>query len=132
MSKYWNEFDKDWLLQINDNTVSWAKEFGSDLARQINGQRDSELTTNQLRKFFGEIKRQQIKGYKQEEFILLNPKLAYAVAKKGKRDAKINDFYFVFSRIMDLVKDENKFKNFIKIFESVVAYHKASELINIK
>lgn len=131
MSKYWNEFKQDWLLNIDDDTVKWAKSFGTDLAKQVNGQRDSELTTNQLRKFFGEVKRQQIKGYKSEDFILLNPKLAYAVAKKGKRDAKINDFYFVFSRIMEKVKDEKKFKNFIKIFESVVAYHKASELINI-
>lgn len=131
MSKHWNEFNQSWLSKIDDSTIEWAKSFGGDLAKQVNGQRDSELTTNQLRKFFGEIKRQQIKGYKNEEFILLKPKLAYAVAKKGKRDAKINDFYFVFSRIMNEVNDESKFKNFIKIFESVVAYHKASELINI-
>jgi CRISPR type III-A-associated protein Csm2 len=131
MNKYWNEFNPKWLSKIDDDTIEWAMSFGGNLAKQVNRQRDSELTTNQLRKFFGEIKRQQIKGYKHEEFILLNPKLAYAVAKKGKRDAKINDFYFVFSRIMNEVKDEIKFKNFIKIFESVVAYHKASELINI-
>ena len=28
---------------------------------------------------------------------------------------------------MDLVKDEKTFKNFIQVFEAIVAYHKAAE-----
>ena len=131
MSKYWDEFKKNWLNKIEPETIDWAKKFGSTLANQINGKRDTELTTSQLRKFFGEVKRQQIKGYKEDDFILLKPKLAYAVAKKNKKEARINEFYEVFSKIMNEVKTEKEFKNFIKILEAVVAYHTASEVVNV-
>jgi len=86
----------------------------------------AKLTTNQLRKFFGEVKRQQMKGYNETDFVLLKPKLAYAVGRaKGK--SKITDFYEIMSIAIDEVKSEAHFKNFIKIFEAIVAYHKAAE-----
>lgn len=131
MSEYWNKFKTSWLDKIEPDTINWAKDFGELLSSQVNNQRDTELTTNQLRKFFGEIKRQQIKGFLMDDFILLRPKLAYAVAKKGKRNARINDFYNVFSHMIGAVKNEKQFSNFIKIFEAVVAYHTASEIINV-
>jgi len=131
MSKYWNEFNAKWLEKIEQQTIDWCKDFGTRLATKVNDKKDTELTTSQLRKFFGEIKRQQIKGFKEDDFILLKPKLAYAVAKKGKKEARINEFYTVFSHIMDKVKTEEQFKNFIKIFEAVVAYHTASEIVNV-
>ncbi|HAG16172.1 MAG TPA: type III-A CRISPR-associated protein Csm2 [Bacteroidales bacterium] len=127
------EFKNEWVTtQINSDTVNWASEFGRKLAKNKldnRGQeiRDSKLTTSQLRKFFGEVKRQQALGFNSTDFILLKPKLAYAVGRTKKADSCLHDFYKVMSLAIDTVKDEKHFKNFIKIFESIVAYHKAAE-----
>ena len=72
-------------------------------------------------------------GYQENSFVLLKPKLAYAVGrvKDGKKYYKIEDLYNVLTKAIDVVvsnetKDKSKaFKNFIAIFEAIVAYHKA-------
>ncbi len=85
-----------------------------------------KLTTNQLRRFFGEVKRQQMQGYDETQFILLKPKLAYAVGR-DKGATKIDEFYQLMSPLIDAVTDQKSFENFIQVFEAVVAYHKATE-----
>lgn len=134
--------------KVTDKTVDFAKRFGAHLGtddchtEEKNGRKKTKverakLTTTQLRRFFGEVKRQQLKGYDETNFILLKPKLAYAVGRAKDSKAKINDFYFVISKAIDCVKADTKeesdkrFKNFIKIFEAIVAYHKASEESNL-
>ncbi len=118
----------DWLDgAIDKTTVEWAENFGTFLAQSRGDKKNTELTTNQLRKFFGEVKRQQAKGYNSTEFVLLKPKLAYAVARAKSPSGKIHEFYHVLSGAIEKVDSNNKFKNFIKIFESIVAYHKAAE-----
>ena len=132
----WNKQDRIPFEEIQDKvtsqTVDFAKRFGTYLA--YNDSQAEPLTTSQLRKFFGEVKRQQMIGYKESEFIMLKPKLAYAVgrAKQGKKKpVKIEDFYDVMSDAIDKVSqcsDKLKaFKNFITAFEAIVAYHKAEE-----
>lgn len=136
---------------VNKSTVEFSEKFGNHLAK--NGKHkeirynprtrkeestfveESKLTSSQLRKFFGEVKRQQMTGYNESSFLLLKPKLAYAVgrAKDGKKYYKIEDLYNVLSNAIDVVvaeetTDKQKaFKNFIAIFEAIVAYHKAAE-----
>ena len=118
-------------------SVTFAEDFGTYLGTDDyettvdrNGKPKSnkipKLTTSQLRKFFGEVKRQQMVGYNQTDFILLKPKLAYAVGRADK-DSKIRDFYEVLAPAIDLVSNETEFRNFIKIFEAIVAYHKVAE-----
>ena len=83
------------------------------------------MSTSQIRKFFGAIKRIQadfdnLKG----EIILLEPKLAYAVGK-DKKESKIDEFYKELSPLIkEINEDEKKFKNFVSIVEAIVAYHK--------
>lgn len=130
--------------KVTDATVDFAKRFGSYLGKDDwhqetdrNGRtrrvKEAKLTTSQLRKFFGEVKKQQMNGYDETEFVLLKPKLAYAVGRAKDPDAKINDFYHVVSKAIDCVKavtkeeSEKRFHNFIKVFEAIVAYHKAAE-----
>lgn len=121
--------------KVTTNTVEFAEKFGHYLGtdemvmdpefgkmKKTKG----KLTTNQLRKFFGEVKRQQMQGYNETQFVLLKPKLAYAVGR-DKGVTKIKDFYNVMTNAIDLVKDEKSFKNFIMVFEAIVAYHKATE-----
>lgn len=135
--------------KVTSATVDFAKEFGSYLGKDDqrkeldrNGNprdiKEAKLTTSQLRKFFGEVKRQQMSGYDETNFILLKPKLAYAVGRAKDSNAKINDFYHVISNAIDLVKASTqeesgkRFKNFIKVFEAIVAYHKAAEESNLR
>jgi CRISPR-associated protein Csm2 len=132
MDEYKN-FKNHWV-NTNDETeamVKWAQKFGSELSTQINQKRGTELTTSQLRKFFGEVKRQQAKGFDKSDIILLKPKLAYAVGRNGKGESRIKQFYFVIANAVDQVKDMEDFKRFIKIFEAIVAYHKAAEESNL-
>lgn len=119
--------------KISDVTVSFAKDFGDYLAKEEGAE---PLTTSQLRKFFGEVKRQQMMGYNDTEFVMLKPKLAYAVGRvkqNGRRGKtyKIEDFYLVLADAIDKVQsstDKPKaFRNFITAFEAIVAYHKAAE-----
>ena len=120
--------------KVTDVTVQFAKSFGDYLAEKDDNA--EPLTTSQLRKFFGEVKRQQMVGYDNTEFIMLKPKLAYAVGRakqNGRRNRaqKIEDFYLVLADAIDKVEssaDKPKaFKNFITAFEAIVAYHKAAE-----
>lgn len=121
--------------KVTRATVDFAEDFGNYLGTDKK-ERDpktgrnkiveTKLTTSQLRKFFGEVKRQQMEGYNETAFVLLKPKLAYAVGR-ADRNSKIKDFYLTISNLMDLVKDEKTFKNFIQVFEAIVPYHKAAE-----
>ena len=134
----WNKNDLIPIKEIQEKitvaTVSFAERFGNHLAQR---EEDAEpLTTSQLRKFFGEVKRQQMAPYDETEFVMLKPKLAYAVGRakqngrKGKYQ-KIEDFYLVMADAIDKVlnsADKDKaFKNFVTAFEAIVAYHKAAE-----
>ena len=121
--------------KVTQESVRFAEEFGKELAK---AEYDTDpLTTSQLRKFFGEVKRQQMMTeFNETEFIMLKPKLAYAVGRakqNGRRGKKqrIEDFYLVMADAIDKVIDsadkEKAFKNFITIFEAIVAYHKAAE-----
>ena len=145
-------FKSSWIRdEITPETVVFAEEFGRKLAsngkhkekrfsKKENREVDYEveevkLTTSQLRKFFGEVKRQQTIGYKESSFVLLKPKLAYAVGrvKDGRKYYKIEDLYNVLANAIDVVASpetknkEKAFRNFIAFFEAIVAYHKSEE-----
>lgn len=122
--------DKEIKEEVTVKTVKFAEDFGRYLAQKEGGE---PLTTSQLRKFFGEVKHQQMKGYLESEFVMLKPKLAYAVGR-AKKNSKIKDFYDVMSDAIDKVTQssdkEKAFKNFISVFEAIVAYHKKYENSN--
>lgn len=126
MSKWKEKFSNHWGKEkINKKVIEDASKFGAHLASEKN-----KLTTSQLRKFFGEIKRLQLREFDYSEFVLLKPKLAYAVGR-AKKDNKIRDLYYVLADGIDKVSDKQDFKKFIKIFEAIVAYHKAAEENNL-
>jgi CRISPR type III-A-associated protein Csm2 len=135
----WNKNDlipkEEIRNKVTDVTVQFAEKFGKYLA--VDDFDAEPLTTSQLRKFFGEVKRQQMmKEFNETEFTMLKPKLAYAVGRakqNGRKNKaqKIEDFYTVITDAIDKVlssPDRAKaFKNFITAFEAIVAYHKAAE-----
>lgn len=141
--KGWNTTVKTGIIEgITKGTIDFAKNFGHYLAKDESEEKNGKkitscgkLTTSQLRKFFGAVKRLQTTGYNESSFLMLKPQLAYAVgrAKNGNNNNKIKDLYEVLSVAIDTVVDnETKnpdiyFKNFIAIFEAIVAYHKEKE-----
>jgi|APCry1669188879_1035177.scaffolds.fasta_scaffold104626_2 CRISPR-associated protein Csm2 len=117
---------------ITLENVKWAHGFGEYLTM---GTDKEKLSTTQLRKFFGELRRMEAlmspKEFTRDQLFMLIPKLAYAVgrAKKEKKtdQVRIQDFYEELSLGITHVTEFQEFKNFIKIVEAIVAYHKLYE-----
>lgn len=85
------------------------------------------VTTSQVRKFFGAIKRIQadFEGMS-GEVLLLSPKLAYAVGRDGGK-TKLKEFYQLLNPLIEEIReDRGRFQNFVNVFEAIVAYHKAA------
>lgn len=121
-------------VKVTDATVKFAEAFGTYLGTDDRNDRQltkAKVTTSQLRRFFGEVKRQQMSKFNETDFVLLKPKLAYAVGRADKK-SKMTDFFKVISDAVDRVVNEDaadkekRFANFILVFESIVAYHKAT------
>jgi CRISPR-associated protein Csm2 len=125
-SKWKRELQQKWITDgLDENAIKFAEDFGKDLAYG--------LTTNQIRNFFGEVRRIQQKGVLSEKtsFLLLRPKLAYAAKRAGSTSA--NDFKEVMEKAHKIVMEvenndeefEKRFKNYVDLLEAILAYHKA-------
>ena len=96
--------------------VDAAEELGKKLA--------GNLKTSQIRKVYSAVKKIQMsKEFRQNELIMLKPKLAYAAA----RNRAVTDLKDALTQAIDQVGDSpEKFKNFVDFFEATLAYHKAA------
>ena len=132
-----SSFSTDWISKgIESEMVDYAKWFGYYLCDvQANDRAGWDaLTTSQIRNFFGEVKRIQAKGFKEEKtaFLLIRPKLAYAEARvkaNSKGKPRIIDFREIVEKAHGAVetktdKAEQQFQNFVDFLEAVLAYHK--------
>lgn len=134
------KLDKQWVRNgITPSIVTWTESFGKYLCA-FGEQRPEKkaLTTGQLRKFFGEVKRIDADVVKHKaEIPMLKPLLAYAVGrdKKSTRNGMVNssrieEFGKELTNAIDGIRYDNDdilksdYKNFVQIFESIVAYHK--------
>ncbi|HPD64663.1 MAG TPA: type III-A CRISPR-associated protein Csm2 [Bacteroidia bacterium] len=143
----------EWIKKgITNDALEWAMGFAHFLAIS-NRQRDErdhlmemgnfkykkdkpvfrkELSTSQLRKFFGEMKRLQIQEFDDKNlwlanFRMIKPKLAYAVGRETSPNPKIIDFYHELEIGINAVETKEHFQNFVQIVEAIVAYHKFFE-----
>ncbi len=116
---------------ITDEVVEWTKSFAEFLTKKE--YRKGALSTTQLRRFFGEIKRISADfESNKKDLPMLKPLLAYAVGRdkddKGNNKTKIKEFEEEITKALNAIRSEDNkvkdFKNFVKIFESIVAYHK--------
>lgn len=115
---------------ITSQHITLLESWGDFLARGDN--EHARMTTSQIRKFFGEIKRIQadFENCKQD-VILLDPKIAYSVGrarKEAKKDQKlaIEKFYTTINPLIRKIDgNAKKFKHFVQVCEAIVAYHKA-------
>ena len=137
MNKYpQKRLDKSWIQErITDEAVEWAKSFGQFLQRDDSRNGSTRpLTTSQIRKFFGELKRIQADPVKyRDEIPMLKAKLAYAVGRDASSyrgqvqyKTKIKEFYEELEIGIDFIRDnkDEDLVRFVKLVESVVAYHK--------
>ncbi len=130
LEQEWNNVYLNWIKDgITAETTKWCSEFGEYLAPKDDKDKTA-LTTSQLRKFFGELRRIDADfEHKNADFIMMNPILAYAIGRdkndRGVQKTKIGDFGKILTPAITYVgTDEKRFKNFVKIFEAIVAYHK--------
>jgi len=119
---------KQIIEESNDKLlVERAELVGKELARQ--------LTTSQIRGIFGSVRRieldwqDQANGDRlkraQREFALLQPRLAYQARRERGRG--VEELSNVLTSAMRLVgKDYGRFRNFVDVFEAILAYHKAN------
>lgn len=126
--------DEKWIHNgITEDAIEWAKKFGEELALSVD-QGPKALTTSQLRKFFGELRRIDTDlNRKIGDLPMLQPMLAYAVGRdkneRGENKTKIKIFELEISKGLRAIRSDKEyqkadFKNFVKLFEAIVAYHK--------
>lgn len=114
---------------INGDTKKMVEK-SETAGRQL---KNDGLTTSQIRNIFSSVKEMEMKGFNEKELLLLKPKLAYASArpgaKKGTRELKN-----ILTSAIDCVVDgegndekkKERFENFCRFFEAILAYHRAA------
>lgn len=118
--------------------VDVAQDIGQDLVRQ--------LTSNQIRNIFGEVRRidlawKGISGVGDEkskdrhafrQIVLLKPKLAYQAGRERGRGRGVEELKNVLEPCIDEIRNANDsdrklyFDRFVDFFEAILAYHKAA------
>lgn len=126
------QFSRDWIAKglgekfKDKDAIDFADKFGQAIATQ-------KFTTSQIRNFFGEVRRIEMRGIEKEKtaFLLLQPKLSYAVKRQGHNKGA-NLFEEIILEAHKVVKEAQndtaeftqRFKNFIDFLEAILAYHK--------
>lgn len=124
------KFNPNWIKEeFNEQTIQFAMVKGKNFANNGKG-----LTTSQIRSFFGELRRIQLNGFEEEysSFLLLEPKLAYAVKRRTNKQGKkeLEEFYKDFKDFKNAIelnektKRKKQFENLVKLIEAIIAYHK--------
>ncbi len=137
MEEYKLVFQPIWISkEIDKAFVDFAEKVGKKLATPNDNpipKKDSDrLTTSQIRNIYGEIKRIELGGYKNNKtsFLLLKPKMQYNAARNKCIGIKL--FNEVFDKCYDAVvsTDENNkeiaFKNMCQAMEAIVAFHRGN------
>jgi CRISPR type III-A-associated protein Csm2 len=118
---------KDWVINLDNLSIESIDKF---VKEKISG----KVTTTQLRKFYGSVKEIEIRyrlkpdSFRKIEVKLLLPAMAYAVGRAEDRNKPaLKDLFKVLENGIGAINSLNEFKNFVKIFEAIVAYNKFYE-----
>lgn len=123
--------DKVSFKERGESKSKLFKDLSDDELKQIvSSNKSDSLTTSQIRIAFGEMRKIQMNTYLEykTDFLLLKPKLAYAVKRHDKKG--LTEFYKLFEMAYDSVNTKNDqegskhFENFMQIMEAILAYHK--------
>lgn len=129
-----NPLKPEWVQNgFSSETNEWVKSFGEDLTiSPKKGEPGRKaLTTGQLRKFFGKVKQIEVDfNNKKGEIDTLEYLLDYSVGrdKKKTKIVELSEQLIIaikfLSQNLNNKDIQNYYKNFVKIFEAIVAYHK--------
>lgn len=124
------KFETDWIDSgIKGSAIVYAEKLGQKLAQE-------RFTTSQIRNFYGELKRIQLKGIsdtkQRSAFHLLHPKLAYA-AERARKTGGIGATTFKTEILkahaavkIDQDNSGERFEHFCDLCEAILAFHKAN------
>jgi len=121
------DFQENWIQKgIKGDAITYSEKLGEKLVQE-------RFSTSQIRNFYGELKRIQLKGIEsyKSDFHLLRPKLAYAAKraeKSGGRGAnRFKDEIFKAHQAVNIDEEgfEARFQNFCDLCEAILAFHKA-------
>lgn len=121
------ELEYDWVINsqgIKPEAIDFADNFAIYLTR------GSGMTTTQIRNFFGEVRKIQMKTVAKSvgDFAMLKPRIVMARARDPK--SRISEFEKVIIYLLDnmSIKSDSidqEFQNFADFIEAIVAFHKA-------
>lgn len=130
-AKNWTEDIQS--IWITDHLTDEAAAFAEDLSKHLattNPYSKDALSTNQIRNFFGEVRKIQMNSFEKSKgsFVMLKPRLAFAKvrATKESKNNRFVDFEKVMLELMKNVSDNKTFQNFADMLEAIVAFHRAN------
>jgi CRISPR-associated protein Csm2 len=116
----------NWVKNGPDKLILEKVELtGKELADKNKG-----ISSSQIRNIFNKIVEIESKGfsYKQADFLMLKPLTAYSAKRANKQSfnhLKENLINPGIEAVLNSNDKEKAFKNFVMLFEAVLAYHKA-------
>jgi CRISPR-associated protein Csm2 len=133
---------ESWVKNGPDNTaIEEAQKFGEYIAKTLKKVQvapaksvDESVTTSQIRQVFSKMKIIEAKGgireqKQQIDFLMLKPFLAYATGrhKKTGLERLKQRLTWAIDAVFDGDKEAESFRfnNFCKLFEAILAYHRA-------
>lgn len=120
------EETKNWVENgPNMSILKLIEKMGEELAHK-----DTGISSSQIRSIFNKIVEIEAKGFanKEADFLMLKPLTAYSAKRANKvsfnylKDNLINPGI---EAVLASNDKEKAFKNFVMLFEAVLAYHKA-------
>lgn len=133
--------DLPYLSDIDNLEKSFEGEGGyADIIAYQFSQNGKRVNPNQLRRFYGEIKRIERKGNWEDakfDFYMLKPRMAISVSRKKGEGSELLpfEFYDLIKITMDKVKVDgdskasfNNLELFARFYGSIVGYHKFHDM----
>jgi len=109
-----------------EELIKFAEELGKRFAPQNERERNSKLSSSQIRNILDDVQRMKGSnmGEIRNQLFRLRPKLAYA-AGKTKPDNSLRQLQPILDKAIELIGDSIKnFNNFKDFFEAIVGYHR--------
>jgi len=116
---------------LDKEAIQFAEMFGKELTKP-DGNEKQKLSTSQIRNVYGDVQKMKMKGFDEQAFLLLKPRLAYTTLRSSNKTEGSKQFKEVIEPAMDEVLKGNdieekkkRFQNFANFFEAILAYHRS-------
>jgi len=111
------KIDVNKILNLSDESVEEFIKTAEECAKNF-----ENISTSKIRDFFDYVK--SMDKFDKVKLWQLKPKMAYAVGRAEKDKGDLEKFKETMEELINNIKDEKQFDNFVKFFEAIIAYHK--------